>query len=155
MPAGRHRADEHAVIGRVLLHTDAVAEEGSARERGRRIDRENRDGTARRTQVPDDLSGESRLSDAGRPGQSDGISAAGASEQRGGKIFETFGAILDHRDRPGDRTAVTRQHAVGEIHAGRVPAEHVRRFPAEAERDVGVGTRPLSGAGRSRAARWC
>ncbi len=41
MPAGRHGADEHAGIGRVVLHAHPVAEDRPAAERARRVDREH------------------------------------------------------------------------------------------------------------------
>ena len=47
---GRHRADEHTRVGRVVLHADAVAEDRAAAERAGRIDGEDGDG---RTLRPD------------------------------------------------------------------------------------------------------
>ena len=41
--ARRHRADEHAGVGRVLLHADAVTEDRAAAERAARVDREHAD----------------------------------------------------------------------------------------------------------------
>ena len=45
--ARRHAADEHAFVGGVRLHPQAIAEHGAARERARRIDRDD----ARRSDV--------------------------------------------------------------------------------------------------------
>ena len=43
MPARRHRADEHAGVGRVVLHAHAVAEDRAAAERAGRVDGEHAD----------------------------------------------------------------------------------------------------------------
>ena len=45
--ARRHAADEHAGVGGVRLHADAIAEDGAAGERARRIDGDDADASAR------------------------------------------------------------------------------------------------------------
>ena len=47
-PARGHGAHEHAVVGVVILHADAVAEDGAAGEGARGIDREHRHPVAAR-----------------------------------------------------------------------------------------------------------
>ncbi len=55
-PAGvaarRHRADEHAVVRRVGLHPDAVAQEGAAGDRAGRVDGDDGHGPAGRAAAP-------------------------------------------------------------------------------------------------------
>ena len=62
----RHRADEHARIGRVALHTDAVTEDRTAAERAARIDREHADFEVLGAQARHERVGERRLPRAGR-----------------------------------------------------------------------------------------
>ena len=44
VPAGAHRADEHAGVEEMVGEADAVAEERALRERARRVDRDHADG---------------------------------------------------------------------------------------------------------------
>ena len=72
--AGRHRADEHAGVGGVVLHAHAVAEDRAARERGRRVDGEHGDRRSPRARSErDELARERRLPRAGRAGEPDGV----------------------------------------------------------------------------------
>jgi hypothetical protein len=59
--AGGHRADEHARVGGVLLHPDAVAEQRPAGERRRRVDGEHPDPLPRRRGSPTSAVGRRRL----------------------------------------------------------------------------------------------
>ena len=52
VPARGHRADEHAGVGRVVLHAHPVAEQGAAGERRRRVDREHADPLTARAVAP-------------------------------------------------------------------------------------------------------
>ena len=66
MPARRHRADEHAVVVGVGLHPDAVAEQGPAGDRRRRIDRDDRHGSPGPADLADEGRHERGLAGAGR-----------------------------------------------------------------------------------------
>ena len=76
MPAGRHRADEHARVGRVVLHAHAVAEDRAAGERARRVDREHADLVAVGADARDEPVGSVDLPAPGRAGDADGVGAA-------------------------------------------------------------------------------
>src|SRR5215510_9320001 len=52
VPTARHRADVHAGIRLVPDHPDAITQDGAARERARRVDREHRDLVVRRAMAP-------------------------------------------------------------------------------------------------------
>ena len=126
--AGRHRADEHARVGGVVLHPHAVAEDGPAGERRRRVDGEHGDLVAEAAEVRDQRRCQRALAGARRPGEPDRVGVPG---QRGGEAADLPGrvaAALDEREQPGLGAAV----AV--LRSG----EQVRRQPAVAgSRHVG------------------
>ena len=64
MPARRERPDEHAVVGRVAGHADAIAEDRAARVRARRIDRDDADSMPARAVRFDEAIAEGRLAGA-------------------------------------------------------------------------------------------
>ena len=72
MSARRHAADEHALVGRVRLHAQAIAEHRAAGERARRIDGDHADARAgcARNSVDQPID-ERALARAGRTGDAD------------------------------------------------------------------------------------
>ena len=73
LAARGHRADEHALVGGVVLHPHPVAEQRAAGERRGRVDRQHADPLARRPQRGDERRRRRRLADAGRPGEPDDL----------------------------------------------------------------------------------
>ena len=69
VPAGGHRPDVDAAVAGVVLHPDAVAEQRTAGERGRRVDGEHADPLARLPERPHERRRRRRLADTGRAGQ--------------------------------------------------------------------------------------
>ena len=106
MAPRRHRADEHARVGRVLLHAYAVAEQRTAGERRRRVDRQHADPLAAAPQLADQRGRRRRLADARRPGQPDDPGPAGVGGEQGHGLAQLVRAVLDQRDQPGDGARV-------------------------------------------------
>ena len=77
--ARAHRADVDAGVEKVIRQADAVAEERAARERARRIDRDDADRPLGLAHEPDERADETRLADARRPGDADDRGAARCS----------------------------------------------------------------------------
>ena len=73
MAARAHRADEHAGVEEMVGEPDPVAEQRALRERARRVDRDHADRAALLADVPDQRRDETRLADAGRPGDADRV----------------------------------------------------------------------------------
>ena len=71
VPAGGHRADEDAVVGGVVLHADAVAEQRPAGERRARVDGQHADAHPAAAVGADEHAGRGALADAGRAGEAD------------------------------------------------------------------------------------
>src|SRR5690606_19794725 len=110
-----HRADEHAVVEGVVLHADAVAEDGTARERRRRVDGQDRDPLAARPELAEQRGGQGGLAGAWRAGDADGVggTAAGVGEGAGGTGVLT--APLDHGEQARHRPAVAARRGVHEL----------------------------------------
>src|SRR5690606_20365799 len=71
--ARRHRADEDPFIEEMLLHANAVAEDGASRKRTCRIDRDHSDPHPFFTDGGNERSDKRALSGSGRTGDSDRI----------------------------------------------------------------------------------
>ena len=65
--------------------------------------------------VPDERADQRRLADAGRPGDADDERRAGLRVELADELVRERVAVLDQRDRPGERAPVAAPHAVGEI----------------------------------------
>ena len=115
------RADEDAVVGGVALHADAIAEDGAAGERRRRIDGDDADALASFAVVVDERVDDGRLARAGVAGDAEDVGAPGVRIEP-----------LHHLDRARPR--------VVEIAHQRAPA--VRTSPA---RTAGAPTRQAAG----------
>ena len=109
VPAGGHRADVDAAVGRVVLHPHPVAEQRAAGERRRRVDREHADPLARRAQPPHQRGGRGRLADARASRSADDLGVAGVAA----------------RARPSPRAAAARRPRPARS-AGRPPARRRR-----------------------------
>ena len=105
--AGGHRADEHARVGGVVLHADAVTEDRAAAERAGRVDREHADLVAVGARCePTSAIGERRLPRARRAGDADRVRAAGApGRARPTASRRGVAARLDQRDQLARRRA--------------------------------------------------
>ena len=144
----RHRADEHALVEEVLGEADPVPEQGSARERARRVDREHADAPLAAAQLLDERADHRALADAGRAGEADDPRLAGPGVELGDELGPGRVSVLDQRDRPGEGTLV----------AGEEPLDEVARCRARTHRAADhATTEPMipSGGRRSldRAAR--
>ena len=104
--ARRHRADEHAGVGGVVLHAHPVAEDGPAGERRRRVDGEHGDLLAARPQVGDQGARQRALAGARRPGQPDRVGVAGQRRGQPADLPGALAAALDERQQPGLGRAV-------------------------------------------------
>ncbi len=95
-----HAPDKNIGIGEVPPEANPVAEDGSARERARRIDGEEGNALSGRPEFANQLIGQCALADAGRPGQGDGPGLSSAAidflDQRTGRWV----AVLDSADKP-------------------------------------------------------
>ena len=123
--AGRHRADEHAGVGRVVLHADAVAEDRAAAERAGRVDGEHADRRVLGADRRDEAVGERRLPRARRAGDADRPGVAGVRVQRGDDRARVVAAVFDERDQLGDRAPVTGARAFDQLgrRCGRMRSE--------------------------------
>ena len=112
--ARRHRADEHAVVARVRLHPDPVAEQRAAGDRRRRVDRHHRDRAPGLAQRGDQRRDERRLAGARRPGDADEVRAAGQRVQAAQRVLGDRRVVLDGRQQAREGAAVARPGGVGE-----------------------------------------
>src|SRR5581483_7547237 len=114
VPARPHRADEDLRVEEVVGEADPVAEEGAAGERARRVDRDHADGGAARANAPDERRDEARLARARRAREADGVRAPGVRVERADDLVGGRVAVLDERDRTGERARVAAADALDE-----------------------------------------
>ena len=108
MAAGGHRADEDALVGGVLLHADAVAEQRAAGERRRRVDGEHaRPAAPAPAWRDDERGGRRRLADARRAGDADDAAPARRRGELAPSAPDLGRAVLDERDQPRDVARAT------------------------------------------------
>ena len=102
-----HRADEDRGIERVLLHANAVPEDGAAAEGAARIDRDDADGAPPLAVLGDEAVGQGALAHAGRAGDPQDRGPAGAREDRGDDVLALARPLLHEGDgaRQGERIA--------------------------------------------------
>ena len=113
------RADEEARLAEDVLHPDAVAEEGPAREGARGIDGQNPDAAA----LVHGLVGQGRsdraLADARRAGDADPDRALPAGDEAVPDFGDEGGLVLDFGDQAGAGQAAPREEFVPEFLAER------------------------------------
>jgi hypothetical protein len=124
VPARAHRPDVDAGIEEVVGEPDAVAEEGAARERARRVDRDDADGAPQPAHVANEGADQRRLADAGRAGDAERVRVARlgvelADDAVGGRV-----TALDESDRTRERAAVAPAHTGDELLVRPLPAAH-------------------------------
>ena len=128
VPAGGDRADEDRGIERMLLHANAVAEDGPARERARGVDRDDAHLLPGRSVGGDEGRGQRRLARARVAGDADDVRAPGGGVQRAQEIRGARMAVVHQAHEacsgpdftgqdPRDELAL----GVGQGHAGRLP----------------------------------
>jgi hypothetical protein len=101
-----HRADEDLVARAVLVHAQAVAEDGAAADRAGRIDGDDGDAAPALREFADQGVDEGGLAGARRPGDADDVGAAAARRQFGhqfGRARRSFSSrvMARARGRPG------------------------------------------------------
>ncbi len=114
MSAGRHTADEHAGVAGVRLHAHAIPEDRSAGERARRIDGNDADGAATRSNGSGQFVDEGAFSSAWRPGDADEERASGPLKDAANQVGAGRRLIFDERDGAGDGAGIPRENAVGQ-----------------------------------------
>ena len=97
-PARGGRADQDAVVPRVVLDPRAVAEQRAAGALRRRVHGEHGDGAPVVAPAADERGQQRRLAGAGRPGHADQVRRRLAAERRGGDLREQLRGALA---RPG------------------------------------------------------
>src|SRR5262245_1822552 len=103
---GGHRPDEHALVGGVVLHADAVAEDGPAGERAAGVDGQDADLGAGGADEADELVRQRRLARAGCAGDADRVRPARAGVQPADGVGGGIAPRLDERDELGDGGAI-------------------------------------------------
>src|SRR5439155_1995766 len=101
---------------------DAVAEERPVRERARRVDRHDAHLRVLAAYEAQQRRDQTRLADAGRPGDTDGVHPTRLRVGLGDEVVCERVAVLDERDRASERTAVAAADAGGERLTGPVAA---------------------------------
>ena len=76
MTTRRHRPDEDVPVAGVGLHPHAIAQQGAARDRARRVDRDDRHRPTGRADLRDQRGDQRRLARPGRPGDPDEVRLA-------------------------------------------------------------------------------
>ncbi len=117
VPARRHRADEDAGVEPERLHAYAVAEDGAARERARRVNGDDADALAARAVEPGELVHERRLPRPGRARDADDEAAPRVREDGLHQTGRVVRAVLDLRDGARDGARVARQNPVDGLRA--------------------------------------
>ena len=119
MAPRRHRPDEDAGVERVVLHPDPVTEDGTARERRRRVDGEHAElrhpGAARRG---DEAVDERRLPGPGGPVMPDGAASPRLRYANAATARPGAAAALDQGQQPGQGHPVAPAAAASNSVAG-------------------------------------
>jgi hypothetical protein len=114
--AARHRADEDPVVHHVVLHPDAIAQQGAARERRRGIHGQHRDRPPGAAPGGDELVGQRRLADPRRAGDADHLGLPRVGVEATDDLAQALvGAVLDARERPGEGATLTSQQPLDEL----------------------------------------
>ena len=114
MPAGRHAADEHAVIAGMGAHAYAIAKHGTAGERAGGIDGNHAHRHPGPAHLRDQAIDERALAGTRRAGDADQIGVAGARVDAADDVDPGGRLVLDEGDGPRHRTRIPREHAVGQ-----------------------------------------
>ena len=140
MASRGHRADEHAVVGAVLAHADAVSQHRAAGHRARRVDRNDADPPAAGEPLAEQRVDERRLARARRTGDADHLRPADVPRQPRAQRAARGTLDLHGRDRPRDRAPVAgedrgEEGVLRRVHRPRPPPARVRiRAPCAAAR---------------------
>ena len=114
MAASAHRPDEHLGIGEVVGEPDAIAEQGAVRERRRRIDGDDSDGSLLAAHVAHEPGDQRRLSDSRWPRDPDCIRVSRLRIEVTHDVVGEGVTVLDERDRTRQRAFVARAHTFRE-----------------------------------------
>ncbi len=125
--ACRHRTNEHPGVGCMVLHPYPVAENRTAGERRRGIDRKDGDLQLERTEMLDDRRGERRLAGSGRPGEPDRVTGPGPRVRQSTDLAGLVVAALDERQQASESAAVAIEGGLEEFGGGQSFAGHRRR----------------------------
>ena len=106
-----HGADEDAGVGMMLLHADAVAEDGAVGERAGGVDGDDADGAGLAAEVSGDLIDEGAFAGTGRAGDAENEGAAGVGEKGGDEFAGGGGLIFDGGGGAGEGTGVAGEDA--------------------------------------------
>jgi hypothetical protein len=97
-------------------HAQAIAEDGSAGKRTRRIDGNDADGLARFSDLGRQAIDERALAGARRSRHSDEVRAAGAAVDAANELGAGGNLVFDERDRTRDRAWISGEHTLRNIH---------------------------------------
>ncbi len=117
--ARRHAADEHAGVGGVRLHADAIAQDCAAGKRARRIDRDDANGWSSPADLDDQPIDQRALAGAGRARHAYQIGVAGLRKDPADELAPFGRLVLDKADGARDRARIALEHAVRERWAER------------------------------------
>jgi hypothetical protein len=112
-------ADEDGRVEGMILHANAVAEDGPAAERARGIDRHDPDALGARAELPDQAVDQRRLAGARRSGDAERVGVAEPRVDACHDRRHVSGFVLDPRHQLGEGDAVARQHPIDERELGR------------------------------------
>ena len=118
VPASRHAADEDAGVERVPDHPNPIAEDRSAGEGARGIDRDDADLVSAGPPALDHLVAEGALAAPRGPGHPDHASQAGSFANLTEEVGDAGIPVLDHADRPCQGARVARHQTFGELGFG-------------------------------------
>ncbi len=107
-----HAANVDAGVGEVVLHADAVAEDGAAGVRAGGIDGDDADGLILLAIVLGQLVDQRALASAGRAGESEDAGVAGLRKRGFEQIGPAGGAVLDGGDGAGEGERIAGAKAV-------------------------------------------
>ena len=128
MAACGHRADEHAGVGGVVLHPNAIAEDRPSGEGRRGIDREHGDLELERAQVADDRARQRRLARSGRTGEPDRVAGSGAWVGEATDLSRLVVTALDQGEETGERRTVALEGRLEQFTGRLSCARHGGRF---------------------------
>lgn len=107
MTAGRHRSDEHSLVQRMFLHSDPIAQDGTARERRRRIDGQDPDRQLVGSHPGHEGRGQRGFSCTGSAGYANGVAATGIGEGQCTGGSRSFRSSFDLGEESGQRWSMT------------------------------------------------
>jgi len=112
--ARRQAPDEDPLVEEVTLHADAVAQDGAAAERARRVDGDDSDAAVGATQMRRQPVDQGRLAGPGRAGDPDHVCAARMRKDAAHDLRDRGRPSLDEGHQARERRSLTREHAVHE-----------------------------------------